>query len=383
MLGKALTAIALALLLAIVAAPVALALVAAYRVHVSYWQYVGVEVQTVEKNGVPAGFVSVVVFELADGGPRLIDEGRTDAMGFCRFNVKVLKKLVAELEDGTKIYAPINLWVIAAREDGLLGTLTQPLDISAMRSPSDTVRLKVTVRRVELSASAEAKTSSACNLPVPYFEESWAWTNVLQFSTWDNISAKYYYPIGTQIMVQSKERYWSATTCNYLTGWSDAGVTFVTLDVGVRRAEWLRGRTVYTLRFYFKYYFVRTYTNIPGTVVEKIYAVDTYPDPVDGDLVFQSWNGQLPGWSYAVTFPQNEERIFDITGGVAPSYTFSVGVSVTFTGVGVSVGLGVGKAPTPRGTLTVWAGTWLPGYKVRIESNDGTFVVTRCNWVSP
>ncbi|MCC6064459.1 MAG: hypothetical protein LM576_00615 [Thermofilum sp.] len=384
MLNKALTAIALVLLLAVVTAPVALVLAAVYGVQVSYWQYVWVEIQTVEENGPPAGFVNVVAFELADGGPRLIFEGRTDAMGFYRFNMKFLKKLIAQLEDGTKIYAPINLWVIASREDGLLGTLTQPLNITAMKQPSDTVRLKVQVRKIaQDKAEGSAATASGCALPVPYLEESWAWTSVLQFSTWDNISAKFYYPIGVQIMVQSKERYWSGTTCSYLTGWSDAGVTFVTLDHGIGAADWLRGRTLYTMKFYFKYYFVRTYTNIPGMLVEKIYAVDTYPDPVDCYLITQSWDGRLPGWSYFATVDQNIERYIAISGGAAPSYTFSVGVSVTFTGVGVSVSLGVGKAPNPTGALTIRAGTWLPGYKVRVESNDGTFVVTRCNWISP
>mgnify|MGYP000022055764 CR=1 FL=1 len=142
------------------------------------------------------------------------------------------------------------------------------------------------------------------------------------------------------------------------------------------------------MKFYFKYYFIRTRTIIPGILIEKVYAVDMFPDPVGSDRVTQSWDGQLHGWSYAVTIPQNEEVVIAVTGGAAPSYAFPEGVTVTFSGANASVGLGVGIEPKPpTATLAIRAGTWLPRwlpkYEVRVESSDGTFVVTRCNWVRP
>ena len=60
-------------------------------------------------------------------------------------------------------------------------------------------------------------------------------------------------------------------------------------------------------------------------------------------------------------------------------------VSVTFslsTG-GVSVGLGVGKTSTPVGTLTISSGSWQLRYMAKVESYDGSYILTRCNWVSP
>jgi len=233
-LGKVFAAIALILLLAVVAAPAWLMLAAFYGAQALHWQPVWVEVQVVEEDGPPAGSALVAVFELVDGGPKLITEGRADASGLYKFIARVPKRLVAELEGGTKVYAPISIWVVASRGDGLLGTLTQPLDPSTMKQPSDAVRFRLPVKRVR--QSAEAKTSSAYHL-TPATETAWAWTSALQFSTWDNISAVYEFPIGTRVIVQSKERWWSGATCSYLTNWFDAGAAIVTFDHGIRAAD--------------------------------------------------------------------------------------------------------------------------------------------------
>lgn len=382
-LGGVLRAAAgLALALAAIVGPPLILLVGFYELNVSGWQFVEVEVEVVDEKGMPAGPVYVAAFELADGGPRLVADGWADLKGVFKFEARIPRKLVAELKDGTRVYAPFNLWIIASGNDGRLGTLTQPLDPSTMKHPRDSAKLKVKVRRVEQAASEAVSTASACWLPIPYQEESWAWTNVLQVGVWDNINALFEYPYGAQIAVQSKERVWLVYECRY-SDWYDAGgATLVTLDFTVRRWQWLQGRLVYTLQFELKYYFVRyTPPNVGNLQIEKVYAVDTYSDPRGDRVLSESWNGQLPGWSYYVLVDQGNEIGIPITRSPL-LYTFSVGVTVTFKNAGVSVGLSVGKSGAV-GTLTIKAGRWQPGYLVRVESSDGSYVVTRCNWIKP
>ena len=97
------------MLLLFVAVPLVFALVRLYEIAVSDWQFVEVEVEVVDEEGLPAGPVYVAAFELADGGPKLLAEERASASGTFKFGLKVLRKLIAELEDWTRVYAPVNL----------------------------------------------------------------------------------------------------------------------------------------------------------------------------------------------------------------------------------------------------------------------------------
>ena len=375
-------AFGVALLLLFVAAPLALALARIYEVAASDWQFVEVEVEVVDEGGSPAGPVHVAVFELADGGPKLLAEGRAGASGTFKFGLKVLRKLIAELEDGTRIYAPVNLWIIASREDSLLGTLMQPIDISTMKHPLDAVKLRVKARKITQNTAREsAVTTSECRLPTESVE-SWAWTSVLQVGTWDSIDAKWYNPIGTRVTVESKERVWLVNECRYGGDWYSAGSTIVALEQGTGNANWVGGRNVYTFKLYLKYYLVRYYPPIFTSLqIEKAYAVDTSSDPRGAMYDAASWNGRLPGWSDYKLLGQNVQMDFAVTISfniLTVSVTFSLG-----TGGTVTVGLGVGKMSTPVGTLTIRTGSWQPGYMAKVESYDGSYIVTRCNWVSP
>ena len=370
------------LLLLLVAAPLAFALVKFYEVAAADWQFVVAEVEVVDEEGLPAGLVHVAVFELADGGPKLLAEGRAGASGTFKFGLKVLRRLIVELENGTRVYAPINLWIIASREDGLLGTLTQPLDITAVKHPLDTVKLRVLARKIAQNAAKEnAVNTSECHLPTES-AESWAWTSVLQVGTWDSIDAKWYYPIGTRIMVESKERIWLVNECRYGGDWYSAGSTIVALEQGTGNANWVGGKNVYTFKLYLKYHLVRYYPPSSTQLqIEKVYAVDTSSDPGGAMYSVTSWNGQLPGWSCYKLLGQNVQMDFAIT---ASFNVLTVTVSFSLSSAGtVSIGLGVGKVSTPVGTLTIKTGAWQPGYMAKVESYDGSYIVTRCNWISP
>jgi len=368
-----------ALLLLFVAVPLVFALVRFYEVAVSDWQFVEVEVEVVDEKGLPAGPVYVAVFELADGGPKLLAEGRAGASGTFKFGLKVLRKLIAELEDGTRIYAPVNLWIIASREDSLLGTLMQPIDISTMKHPLDAVKLKVAGASVVPVAAGGSATQSSCWLPTPYLEETWAWTTVLVFSTWDNISAKYDYPFGSQVYVEGKQRVWLVSECRYTSDWYRGGGALVVLEAG-RGSDWIRGRVITSLQLELKYQFYRyTPPNQNMFQVEVVYAVDTNNDPRGSREIVQSWNGQLPGWSTWQDFEQNRYATFPITGS-APSLSISVGASISFEVIGVTVTVGTSRASPPVGTLTFYAESWLPGYRAKVEATDSSYVNTRCNW---
>jgi hypothetical protein len=381
--GAFAVALGVTLLLLLVGVPLASALGGLYEASLEGWQLVEVEVEVVDESGAPAGPAHVAAFELADGGPKLLAEGRASLSGVFKFGAKVPRRLIAELENGTRVYAPLNLWIIAWREDNLLATLTQPIDITTMKHPLDTIKLRVQARRIAQTATKEsAATASDCYLPAPYLEEAWAWTTVLQFSTWDNISAKYYYPPGSQVYVEGKERVWLVSECRYTSDWYRGGGSIVVLEAG-RESDWLQGRKIFSLQLYFKYYFYRYTPPHQSTFqVEKIYAVDTNNDPWGSRRVESDWNGQLPGWSTWQYVSQGETGIFDITGS-APSLSFSVGASVSFKIVGVSVSVGTSRASPPNGALYVRAGSWLPGYMVKVEATDTSYVNTRSNWSRP
>jgi hypothetical protein len=379
--GAFAAALGVTLLLLLVGVPLAFALGGLYEASLEGWQFVEVEVEVVDESGAPAGPARVAAFELADGGPKLLAEGRASLSGVYKFGAKVPRRLVAELEDGARVYAPLNLWIVAWREDDLLATLTQPIDIAALKHPLDTLKLRLQARRIAQTATKEsAATASWCPLPTEG-AESWAWTSVLQVGTWDSISAKWYYPMGTRIMVESKERVWLVNECRYGVDWYNAGSTIVALEHGVGSADWVGGRNVYTSKFYLKYYMVRYYP--PGSTslqIEKAYAVDTSSDPRGAMHETASWSGQLPGWSYYSLIGQGCQHEFPVT---AAFNVLTVTVSFSLSTGGVSIGLGVGRASTPVGTLSIRAGTWQPGYMVKVESSDGSYVVTRCNWVRP
>jgi hypothetical protein len=372
-----------------------------------------------DEEGAPVGGARVVVFELADGGPRKLSEGVADNLGVYRTSLKLPRRLVwakpaAMLEEDaamvgfekSEVYAAVNLWVVAYRvgkeavkEVVDIGTLTLSVDPTFMKHPLDSTIHRVKLSRIKTQASATSNTEgsasvvglspqrvavSSCQIPTyPYQEESLAYTTVLRFATWDSIEAKYDYVSGSKIRVESKQRYFVIGICSY-TSWEGSGNTIVTVEQQ-RSSDWLTGRTVYTMNFQLKYYFIRYCPPYQSTVlVEKIYAVDTSRD---GEVAIRSesgWSGTLPSWSYYTTVNQLETIPKDISvSGTSSGYSFSVGVSVNFKVVGVSISLGVGKEPSPASKLQIRAGRWTSGYIVKVVSRDGTYLETYSNWVPP
>jgi hypothetical protein len=129
----------------------------------------------------------------------------------------------------------------------------QPIDISTMKHPLDTVKLRVKAGKMARNTARESVvTANECRLPTES-AESWVWTSVLQVGTWDGIDAKWYYPIGTRVMVENKGRVWLVNECRYGGDWYSAGSTIVALEQGTGNANWVGGKNVYMFKLYLKY----------------------------------------------------------------------------------------------------------------------------------
>ena len=98
------------MLLLFVAVPLVFALVRFYEVAVSDWQFVEVEVEVVDEEGLPAGPVHVAAFELADGGPKLLAEGRASASGtFNRIEgFKEVDRRARRLDEDLRTHQPLD-----------------------------------------------------------------------------------------------------------------------------------------------------------------------------------------------------------------------------------------------------------------------------------
>ncbi|MGC8832166.1 MAG: hypothetical protein ACP5PQ_06265 [Thermoproteota archaeon] len=345
-----------------------------------------------DHRGVAAGSTHLVVFELAESGPRKLFEGASDEKGLYRGEVQLPRKLAREklaaVEGGEvrEVYASVNLWVVASKEsDGQVvevGTLTFSVDPTFMKHPLDSVTHVVKLSKIEMLVVPETTnalgSASSCTVPPTGQDEVWVFTTVLKFATWDNIQVKYEYRDGSKIRVSGKERYFIVSSCGY-TPWTDNAGTVITFESGISRG-WLTGRTVYTEKFEFKYIFTR-YWVTSGVLIEKVYAADTSTDPRYNTWETSSWSGSLPGWSYYYKTAQlTDSRSIPIT-GKETGFTFSVDIS--FPKIPISISLSVTKNPSPVSYLYIKTGTWTSGYVAKTVSRDGTFLETYNNWVPP
>ncbi|MCS7138923.1 MAG: hypothetical protein NZ873_02575, partial [Crenarchaeota archaeon] len=191
-------------------------------------------ISVIDHYGAPAVNAYVAVFELADGGPRKLSEGFTDFSGAFKTSLRIPRRLihvtvwkrdeagnlhVDPYAETRESYAPVNIWIIAHKtyeESGKkiveIGTLTFSTDPSEMKHPVGKLNKTITLSRIEppnqKTESSKTITTSSCQIPTyPYQEEKWEYTTVLKFATWDNIGAKFTYFPYSQIIVESKERY--------------------------------------------------------------------------------------------------------------------------------------------------------------------------------
>jgi len=290
----------------------------------------GITVQMEDEGGKPIS-ANLIINELTDEGPKKIWSG--SGPGIVATSLILPKEEVNTFEiNGEKIrvYRSINLEVIAYTE-GKMGVAIFSVDPARPEHKS----VKIVLRDVP-------KTKSE---PTPGVWTTYEFTPVLKFATWDDIFAKYGYPRGAKIRIESKTRPYGSPT------WV-SGYTEVTLDSGLF-SPYLSGKNKYTVYFQIKYVYAITELEMGEEKIyyERVYAVDTNTDPVAGYRDYVSWHGNLPANydEYYIT-PAGDTREIAITGG--HDYAFSVSVGFSYP-AGITVALGVTKVPSPPATLSV------------------------------
>jgi len=327
--------------------------------------------------------VHIVVFHLAEKGPQILIEGYTDQNGMYRRAINIPREENGITEKGETIFASVNLWIIASSSSLYeIGTLTIPVDPTELKWPTDTIILHIKMKKISITIKSGNNVKFKTLVEAPpspgYYEESWKFTKVLEWRTWNNIWGRERYVAGSKIRVQSKERLYDTSEEKYISGWDSAGYTEVTLNSGLTGA-WRTGKYNRTLFFELKYAYTTQYGGLPFIIIEKIYAVDTSTDPRDYNRKTESWSGSLPGYSNYYTTLQNDMRHIPIT-GLSSGWTFTVSPSFSYV---FGISLGVTKQPSPTSYLDIETGTWTDNYKVRTESNDDSFLKTWSNWVPP
>ncbi len=340
------------------------------------------------ESGNPMVGVIIDVYMLTDKGRIFLGKTLTNEDGRGSIYISIPRKYVGDDKITKKpIYASVNLKAYA-HKDNMVGSKTFPIDPTYMNWPFDIKEIMIKLRNIKKSNTAGISSHDARPQPLyNEYEYSYAYTQVLLFTTWDNISARYDYPIGGKIRIESKQCWWSydqngnLLNCSVTNAWESDGYTEVTLDRGIASPE-LSGRYVYNL------YFEILYTHYTGGdpyllgVFEEIYATDTSTDPRAYSRSTRAWDGTLPdGAVYYITI-QGDTSYLRVTGG--DNWVFSVSVSFgvsSNSAAGVSVALGVTKVPAPYATLAIHAGTYYENYAVKTVSPDGYLLKSYSNWV--
>ncbi len=335
------------------------------------YQSVRLSVVVVGPDGDPIQNAKVIIYKLSEDRTDKLLEGYTDPQGTAHFTLKIsreFKGTETALINGEyrliTIYKSHNFRAVALA-DNLLGSSTFSLDPTLMKWPGDDVLLR-------LEARPFAGVTSTSDLELVETDETYQFTQVHLFTSWNNITTRDYWPSSSKPKIQSKER-WTDLNGNIILDWSETGSTTVTLDFSYISPKYT-GKKLIKLLFEFKYRYERWFVVggpvTPAGYVEYVYAVDTSVDPVDRRVSTSSWSGgQFTG--YITHVNQGESIGVDITGGI--EWTFSVGVSFGVSwppgSVSVSVSLGITKTTTPTAKCWVQAGSWLEGYRVHIYDN--------------
>ena len=274
-----------------------------------------------------------------------------------------------------KVYKSVNLMVIALKKS-YIGLKTFPIDPTYEGKPEPkiihlrTYKL-ITQKQLNKLERSKVLTSSSGEYVL---NEWYQFTTVLKYSTYYGIKAKWSYPIGSKVRVQTKWR-WPPGSSN---PWYDGGYIEINVDSGVY-SGWREGPYLRTLKFELKY--KHSIVAIGGIAIEKVYALDTSTDPRATREASTYWDGRPVSGPKYYDIDQNTYRDIVISGGAG--YDFRVYISLSYPW-GVSISLGVDKRPSPYATLTIYAGTWQPGYVARIVSiGDSDFLNSRVFWYKP
>jgi hypothetical protein len=347
-------------------------------------QNVDIQVKVRMKNGGLAAYPRIQIYHLAEQGPRLLASGSGSQNGLYSWRITIPRiwknRLnVSELMREIDLYEAANILILAYDDKtNTAGSLVVSVDPSFMKWPFESFLTGVNLTD-ELPRSIGTLSLGVLSMPPP--SETWKNTVVVEFAVWDQIWASAYFPIGSKIDVQTKQRVYDPSNNRYLTGWASPGSTTITLDVG-RGTQEITGKLKYSHIFQFKY--ILCYVSIPNTpyYYEIVYATDTSSDPIYSDCgSLASWSGSASGANPYIT-GQNQSLDIPLTQTSQWCFTISVGFSVSFpTGtMSISVSLGVSKSSLPYAVLHIRTGTWTTGYRVFTYGSEYGFRKSYSIW---
>jgi len=228
-------------------------------------QNIDVQVRVKMKNGVLATYPRIQIYHLTEQGPRLLASGSGSQNGLYSWRITISRiwknrLYVSELKREIDLYEATNILILAYDDKtNTAGSLVVSIDPSFMKWPFDSLLTEVTLTD-ELPRSIDTLSLEVLSVPPP--SETWKDTVVVEFAVWDQIWANAYFPIGSKIDVQTKQRVYDPSNNRYLTDWTSSGSTTITLDVG-RGTQEITGKLKYSHIFRFKY--ILCYVNIPYT----------------------------------------------------------------------------------------------------------------------
>ncbi len=329
-------------------------------------------------DGEVLGSANVYLFVMTSRGWELIGSTYTSSIGVALFRpaLPLVSAGVFEL-NGSKlrVYKSVNLMVVVVKKP-YIGLYTFAVDPTSELGFPETVFVKA-YRLLE----NEGRAASSSGIGVRY-TTSWEnvlnewqeYTTVLRYSTYYGIKAKWNYPIGSKVRVQTKWRWPPGSS----SPWQDGGYVDINVDIGTA-SDWRTGPYIRTLQFKLNY--THSIISLGAVAIEEIYAKDTPYDPVATRELVSSWNNVPVSGPIHVDVQQETTRTIDVSGG--EDYDFNVQVTLSYPWT-ISIGLGVDKNPSPIATLTIYADEWSPGYVARIVSlRDTDFLDTRTFWYKP
>ena len=315
------------------------------------------------EDGKVASSVDVYLFLLAKEGIKLLSKVPTNGYGIARFYPTLPLKCFIHY------CTSVNLMAVAVSKN-YLGVYTFSVDPTYDLYGPKVVNIEL---HRYISKSNKGENSDIGILWEQIIDEKYKFTPVLRFATYDGILAKWIFPAGSKVRVQSK--------CRWPPGsdypWYDCGYVDVTVDIPIIHERYENGRYLRTIRFNLKY----RYSIIRlGTIsFEKVYAVDENNDPVSYDYLFSYWSGYpVNGPDYFDIVP-GDTRAINVTGGEV--WDFSIAISFAYKW-SVALSLGIDKKPAPKAYVYYKA---LEGYGdiARIVSlRDSDYLDIRVYWVN-
>jgi len=352
------------------------------------YQIIELNISVVDEMGEPLPMASILIFNLTEKGSVRIVTGHTNELGCCSIILRIyrlhvgwtnvmLSKGEKETFNKVPIFVAHNIIVVVHKYPYHV-VRAIPLDPTFMKWPIDEIELRIVARHVfaERSVIESKPLSTSITHPTSPTAQSleyilidsynnWAYTNVVVFATWYNISAHAKWYVGNKYEVETKNRV-SYDGANWKP-WLSAGSTQITIDRDLKTRSFTENSKV-IVKFEYEYRIER-YHVIDWETGEEWYedwafAIDHTAgvlDPRGYDKVVTTWNGTKKGGNY-VEISQETENNVPIKGGIKQMSLLGVKIMAIYGYVHYAVG------------------TWYSGYKAYIYDANTNWLEMYAIW---